>query len=64
MTTQTVSISPALLVFIYEVSAVQIDDFWYASSPVLSPLMAAVGVSASDALLAWVEFYHSGVFGA
>lgn len=51
---------PAVVAFAFEVSAREVDGFWYASSPVQSPRLAAVGSSADDAIRAWVELFDAG----
>ena len=64
MTSQLTPVSLSLLAFVFEVSAVSVDGFWYASSPVQAPRIAAVGESAAAAVSYWCELYRSGALGA
>jgi len=52
--------SLALLAFIFEISVEEIDDFFYASSAVVSPLVGCVGDSAEAAVSFWVQLYEAG----
>jgi hypothetical protein len=52
--------SLGLLAFIFEISVEKIDDFYYASSAVVSPLVACVGETAEAAVSYWFELYEAG----